>query len=114
MRIRSVGHACLEIESAGRRIVTDPWWAGPAYTHQWYPWPTPRPDGIAERPIDYLYLSHGHEDHLHAATLNTLPKAGHRTATELLSGSMVGYLRQLGFRNVIELRHGHTVDFSAG
>jgi hypothetical protein len=115
MKTRSIGHACLEIETAGLRILTDPWWSGPAYTNQWYPWPTPRPDGVDERPVDYLYLSHGHEDHLHVPTLRTLRRGAVALVPELLSGSMAGFLRdELGFAQVIELQHGRTVELRNG
>jgi hypothetical protein len=115
MRTRSVGHACLEIETSGLRLVTDPWWAGPAYTNQWYPWPKPQPGGLETRPIDYLYLSHGHEDHLHVPTLKTLPREATVLVPEFLSGPMSGFLRgELGFGQVIELKHGQTVELRRG
>ena len=115
MRVRSVGHACLEIEAEGLRIVTDPWWTGPAYTGQWHPWPTPRPDGLEQRPIDYLYLSHGHEDHLHPDTLKTLRPGAVALVPQLVSGGMADYLRsEFGFAEVIELKHGVTVPLRNG
>ncbi|MGA9522594.1 MAG: MBL fold metallo-hydrolase [Myxococcaceae bacterium] len=106
MRVRGVGHACLEIEVGGLRIVTDPWWAGPAYSNQWYPWPTPMPDGLEKRKIDYLYLSHGHEDHLHPDTLKRLRPGAVALVPECLTGGMAGFLRELGFAEVIVLEHG--------
>ena len=115
MRTRSVGHACLEIETSGLRIVTDPWWTGPAYTNQWYAWPTPQPAGLDTRPIDYLYLSHGHEDHLHADTLRTLRPGATALIPEFLVGSFGSYLRdELGFCQIIELKHGRTVTLRRG
>lgn len=115
MKVRSVGHACLEIEVAGLRIVTDPWWAGPAYNQQWYPWPTPRPDGLEDRPIDYVYLSHGHEDHLHPDTLKRLRPGSVALVPECLTGGMTEFLREgLGFSDVIELQHGRTATLRNG
>ncbi len=115
MRIRSVGHACLEIEANGLRVVTDPWWAGPAYTNQWHAWPTPQPAGLEERAIDYLYLSHGHEDHLHLPTLRRLRRNATVLVPEFLGGEMASFLRDgLGFCEVIELRHGETVQLRRG
>lgn len=116
MRIRSVGHACLELETNGLRIVSDPWWEGPAYHGQWHPWPAPRPEGLAERTIDYLYLSHGHEDHLHVPTLRTLRRSGTTVLVpELVAGALAPSLRdELGFCEVVELRHGRTVPLRRG
>ncbi len=114
MRVRGVGHACLEIEVAGLRIVTDPWWAGPAYTNQWYPWPTPLPDGLEKRKVDYLYLSHGHEDHLHPETLKRLRKGAVVLIPECLTGGMAEFLRELGFAQVRVLEHGRRTTLQNG
>jgi hypothetical protein len=115
MRTRSIGHACLEIETSGLRILTDPWWAGPAYTNQWYAWPTPQPADITEKPVDYVYLSHGHEDHLHVDTLRQLRAGATALVPEFLHGSIAPFLRdELGFSQVIELKHGKTVTLRRG
>jgi hypothetical protein len=115
MRTRSIGHACLEIETSGLRILSDPWWAGPAYTHQWYPWPPPQPGGVETRPVDYLYLSHGHEDHFHVETLRLLRPGATALVPEYLTGNVGTYLREeLGFCQVIELRHGRTETLRRG
>lgn len=114
MRVRAVGHACLEIEARHRNILCDPWWEGPAYTGQWHPWPTPRPGGLTERSIDYLYLSHGHEDHLHLPTLKKL-RVGSVLVPELLAGGMGDFLRStLDTSHVIEMPHGKTLTLPGG
>jgi hypothetical protein len=115
MRTRSVGHACLEIEAKGVRLLTDPWWTAPSYTSQWYHWPTPQPGGVQERTLDYVYLSHGHEDHLHLDTLKTLRPGATALVPESLSGGMADFLREVGhFAEVIELQHGKTVTLKNG
>ncbi len=115
MKIRSVGHACLEIEAAGKRVLTDPWWAGPAYAGQWHPWPTPRPEGVEQRALDYVYLSHGHEDHLHAGTLERLRPGATALVPGMLFGGMAGYVREaFSFKEVIELDHGVPVQLGGG
>jgi glyoxylase-like metal-dependent hydrolase (beta-lactamase superfamily II) len=115
VRTRCVGHACLEVEAGGLRLLTDPWWAGPAYSNQWYPWPTPRPEGVEERALDYVYLSHGHEDHLHLDTLARLRRGAVALVPESLTGPVDGFLRETGlFREVKVLRHGETVELREG
>lgn len=114
MRTRFVGHACLETELGGVRVLSDPWWAGPAYTSQWYPWPSPRPDGLERRAADFIYLSHGHEDHLHAATLARLPRSATLLVPAFLTAELVDYARTLGFAGVRALRHGERVALGRG
>jgi len=115
MRIRSVGHACLDITANGLSFLTDPWWAGPAYAGQWHAFPEPRPGDLEERPVDYLYLSHGHEDHLHLPTLRRLPRSATVLVPEFLAGGFADVLQgELGFRDVRVLRHGETVRLGRG
>ena len=114
MRTRSIGHACLEIETSGLRVLTDPW-CRPAFTNQWYPWPTPQPAGVETRPVDYIYLSHDQEDHLHADTLRCLRPGAAALVPEFLSGALrARLLNDLGFCQVIELRHGRPVTLRRG
>ncbi|BDG02130.1 MBL fold metallo-hydrolase [Anaeromyxobacter oryzae] len=114
MLTRFVGHACLETEVRGIRIVSDPWWAGPAYTDQWHPWPTPAPDGLAARRIEVLYLSHGHEDHLHAPTLAGIRRDAMVLVPAFVSGGMDAYVASLGFERVVAMRHGQRIALADG
>lgn len=115
MHIRSIGHASLEIETKGLRILTDPWWEGSAYTDQWHPWPLPQPANVQDRPVDYVYLSHGHEDHLHPATLKTLKPGSTALVPQFIAGGMADWLKsEMGFCEVIELPHGRPVKLRRG
>jgi Beta-lactamase superfamily domain len=99
MKITFVGHASILVETRGVRILSDPWWRGPCFGAQWWAYPPPRSDAIADG-VDYIYVSHGHHDHLHPGTLKTLD----RRATCLVSATVgiASTLRELGFP-VIEL-----------
>ena len=99
MKITFVGHASLLIEAAGIRILSDPWWRGPCFGAQWWTYPAPHAEVIANG-VDYVYVSHGHHDHLHPGTLQTLD----RRATCLVARSigLGDSLRELGFP-VVEL-----------
>lgn len=65
MRITKLGHCCLIIEEAGLRIMTDP---GAWTTRQ-----------AEEKNIDYIFVTHEHQDHIHIDSLRTVllnnPKA---------------------------------------
>lgn len=73
MKISFVGHASILVESQGVRILSDPWWRGPCFGAQWWNYPKPDISPLAQG-VDYIYISHGHHDHLHPGTLRTLNK----------------------------------------
>jgi len=99
MRITFVGHASILIEAAGVRILSDPWWKGPCFGAQWWTYPLPRVDAVEGQRIDYIYISHGHHDHLHPPTLKRLLGA----KVLIAEGSeLSGAVRNLGF-DVIEV-----------
>ena len=53
-RIRWLGHACLLVESDGRRVLIDPFLTG-------NPKAAARADEVS---ADLILISHGHEDHV--------------------------------------------------
>ncbi|MCS6944004.1 MAG: MBL fold metallo-hydrolase [Sutterellaceae bacterium] len=72
MKTTFLGHAALLVEGAGTAVLSDPWWRGPCFGAQWWVYPRPRAEVALARRIPYVYISHGHHDHLHPATLRTL------------------------------------------
>lgn len=71
MKITGLGHAGLLIETQTARILCDPW-VNSAYFQSWYPCPDNRAlDWSAVTDVDYLYISHRHQDHLDKELLNT-------------------------------------------
>lgn len=109
MKISFVGHAALVIEAGGLRVLSDPWWEGACFGSQW--WVYPQCDLSAVRDIDYIYISHGHADHLHPGTLRRLPKTAKcLVATE---AGISDAIRDLGF-DVVELKRGERRDLGSG
>jgi hypothetical protein len=95
MKITFISHAALLIETEGIAILSDPWWNGPSFAQQWWNYPRPAVEQLVGRKIDYIYISHGHNDHLHPETLQTLC----RDAVVLVSASshLAELPRELGF-----------------
>lgn len=111
MRIESIGHAAILIETKGLRILSDPWWAGPCFGSQWWIYPKACVEPVEAAPVDFIYISHGHVDHLHNGTLSRLPK----TAKCLVSSTLdiAEPLERLGFE-VWQLDPGERRDLGNG
>ncbi len=111
MRVTSIGHAGMYIETAAGSILCDPWFT-PAYFASWFPFPAN--DGIDPTSIgspDYLYVSHLHRDHYDPAWL-----AEHvsKDATVLLPDYPMPHLRTalstLGFSRFLQTRSAEPVE----
>ncbi|MBV9382978.1 MAG: MBL fold metallo-hydrolase, partial [Streptosporangiaceae bacterium] len=111
MRITSLGHAGLYVETRQGTILCDPW-KNPAYFGSWCVFPD-NSDLDWERygRADYLYVSHLHKDHFDPALLTEYVS---RDATVLLPDYPVPDLRdeleRLGFRNVVVMPTGKVVE----
>ena len=71
------GQACTLIEVAGKKILTDPWLTEGAYSGTWFHTHVLAEAGVTPesfpKHIDYLFLSHEHEDHLDPESLRHFP-----------------------------------------
>lgn len=113
MQVRYIGHASILVESAGIRLLCDPWWSGSAYTGQWVPYPLPAPQAADASP-DFVYISHGHEDHLHVPTLSSIDRRAALLIPRQRDAGLRDFLRSLGFQRVYELDHGRTRRLAPG
>ncbi len=94
----TIGNACLIFHDRGPVLATDPWLFGTAYFGGWrLSHEVPREQQQHVAACKYLWISHGHPDHLSLPSLETL-----RDKTILLpdhfGGRVAGDLRGLGFR----------------
>lgn len=99
MRITYHGHSCFLIETAGHRLLIDPFISG-------NPLATARADSIE---CEFILLSHGHDDH----TLDALPIAKRCGATIVAAFELAEHLGAQGAK-VHDMNPGGARDFPFG
>src|SRR6185503_11591681 len=115
LRVRYYGHACVLVEAQDVSILCDPaiqpgrGSPGSGYTY-----------GDLPEHIDYVLITHGHQDHLLIETLLQLrykigtvvvPRGGSGT---LADPSLKLILQQIGFRSVLELDEMEAIEIPSG
>lgn len=114
MKIEYVSHACLLIDTGREKILTDPWFNGPAYNNQWHLFPKPINTEKIMKDIDYILITHGHEDHLHEASLKLLPKTAKLYYPYTWYGDATPYFKELGFFKSMEASSWKRIKLSQG
>jgi len=112
MKIEYICHACLSVDTGDLKIATDPWFHGPAYCGQWNVFPRP----VNTKALDdsqVILLSHGHEDHFHPPSLQTLPKAARVFYPYTWYGGIKPYLNELGFSQAEEAPTHRTISLTS-
>ena len=100
MKVTSVGHAGLHLDTAAGTILCDPW-LSPAYYASWFVFPDNSGlDWDTLGDCDYLYVSHLHHDHFDP---ENLARHVNKSATVLLPDfpvdDLADALRDLGFKH---------------
>ena len=109
MKVTYIGHACILMESAGTRILMDPWLTDPTYHGTWWHYP-PLALGARDLPkLDYLYVSHEHPDHFDPPTLRQLDKDVHVIIPNFARKRFRERLQALGFQRITEVDFGRDV-----
>jgi hypothetical protein len=110
--IKMIGHACLLSETEDVRILMDPWISGPANFRSWWHFPEVN-FNLAQLPrLDYIYISHLHNDHFHPATLAQIEQRPVILVPRLYHSRLIRHLHQLGYTKIVELPHGKEVALS--
>ncbi len=111
VKILSIGHAGFLLKTEDVNILIDPWFY-PAFFNTWFPYPNNRfmEDVLLNEKIDYLYLSHEHEDHFDKKFLSKFDKDVKIICADFPSPILIDELDELGFKNLICLGHEETFD----
>ena len=99
-----LAHASMIVSGMNKKILIDPWFNGPAYWHSWWHFPEPRALNLDN--IDYVFLTHFHEDHFHIKTLKNFPKTTNFIVPMFPNANLMPVLKEYGFNNITELKHG--------
>ena len=99
-RVRWLGHACLLLESDGRRLLVDPFLTG-------NPAAAVKADDVQ---ADFILVSHGHGDHVG----DTAPIAQRTGATVIANYEISEWFKTKGVPKVHGQQHGGSHGFSFG
>lgn len=101
-----LGHAGWFIEHDNFRCICDPWFnPSGAFFSQWLPFPDNtgllKPDFLED--LDFVYISHAHEDHLDPTVLSQIDKDTPVLIPRFKDPILRSSLKKLGFTNVSEM-----------
>jgi hypothetical protein len=94
----TMGNATLVVTDGAPLLVTDPWLDGPALFGSWglaYPITAQQLETISA--CQYVWISHGHPDHLHPASLEALG-GKHILLADHVGGRIRRFLLESGYR----------------
>jgi len=113
--IRYLGHAGFVVEHRGKRILLDPWFF-PAFLESWFPYPDNRflLAEVRDGPVDFLYVSHAHEDHYDERFLVDVDRSITVIVPRYRSRVLVRRFTELGFENLIVLGHKESATLAPG
>lgn len=101
MKLTYYGHSCFSVETGGTKILFDPFISGN---------PLAKHIDINSIEADYIFISHGHGDHI--ADLAAIAK---RTgATCVAAYEIVNWLQKQGIEKVHGMNHGGPITFDFG
>ncbi|MEM6299400.1 MAG: metal-dependent hydrolase [Bacteroidota bacterium] len=101
MKVTFYGHACFSIETKGKHLLFDPFIT---------PNELAKDIKVDELPADYIFLSHGHEDHV-ADAVSIAKRTG---ALVVAPYEVAMWMGQQGVSKVHPMNHGGKKDFNFG
>ncbi len=112
MFFQILSHAGLLVNGSGKSLVFDPWLIGSTYWRSWWNYPPVSAELVDSLRPDFIYLTHIHWDHFQGTSLR---KFSRETPILVPRGNVLRMkrdLNQIGFKNVIEMKHGETRELS--
>jgi UDP-MurNAc hydroxylase len=118
MRITYYGQACTLIEAGETKILTDPWLTEGAYQGTWFHTHILADANVTPKSfpkdIDYLFLSHEHQDHTDVSTLKCFPLDIPLLICRFSTQKFHQYQCKLGFTDIREVESGNPIDVGDG
>jgi UDP-MurNAc hydroxylase len=106
MKLTTLSHAGLAIESQGRQLICDPWLVGSCYWRSWWNYPPVVPELVATLHPSWIYLTHIHWDHFQGASLRLFSLDTPVLIPFDRYTRIHDDLAKIGFKTIIELKHG--------
>lgn len=99
LRFETLGNATIQLFAGGRPLlVTDPWLTGTCYFGSWALERPPSAAQIANAVAsDFVWISHGHPDHLHSESLALFRPGTRVLVPEHYTDDIAGHLAGMGF-----------------
>ena len=113
MRFRVLSHAGLQVSAGGVELLCDPWLVGSCYWRSWWNYPPVSESIVRQLKPDFIYLTHLHWDHFHGPSLRLFPKTTRFIVPYLRNDRISRDLRNMGFGDVTELRHGQIFELGS-
>jgi UDP-MurNAc hydroxylase len=112
MRFQVLSHAGLSVRNSDTTLVCDPWILGSCYWRSWWNYPPVSDELVNSLKADYIYLTHIHWDHFQGASLRKFAKSTPIAVPKGNYSRIARDLNRMGFKNVIELRHGQSLNLA--
>lgn len=117
LEITYVSHACLKIRGEFGTLLCDPWFLNePVFNFSTWKFPAAvmPPEQVVED-VDFLYITHSHEDHFHVPSIDCFSRDVQVVLPEyenhpgLRAHTVERVMRRLGFHNIRKLRPWNTI-----
>ncbi|MGG4499058.1 MBL fold metallo-hydrolase [Brevibacillus reuszeri] len=103
MKVTYIQSACVIVENRNVKVLCDPWLTDGAYYGSWYHYPPLKYAPEDFNDVDYIYLSHVHQDHTDVGTLKRISKDIPIIIHDYADRFFFNQIKGLGFKQVIEL-----------